>query len=362
MEPNEISFERPYIAHNIQLTRHGFGLDRVEEREFAAGEELTPETVEANQNVFSNIRLWDWRALDSVYEQFQEIRLYYEFLDVDIDRYRIDDSYRQVMVSARELNLENLPPKSRTFVNQRFKYTHGYGITLTRVNEFTEDGLPNLLIKDIPPRTETPGLEIDEPRIYYGEQTADYVVVNTEEKEFDFPRGEENDYGRFLAYKFPKEKRVLGPQQVETKIDQDSYLSGQLTLWDQRGSTVIRGNVLAIPVDDTLFYVEPIYLKARTAAYPELRLVAVMHGDDLSYAESFGDALRGLFDDGPTPEEASPTGEGNMETLVKEANEAFESHLRHQGNGAFAKAADALERLRRALDRLAALTGSGGEE
>jgi uncharacterized membrane protein (UPF0182 family) len=92
------------------------------------------------------------------------------------------------------------------------------------------------------------------------------------------------NYGRLLAYKFPKEKRILGPQQVETKIDQDSFLSGQLTLWDQRGSKVIRGNVLAIPIDNTLLYVEPIYLQAETAAYPELRLVVVMHGDNMSYA------------------------------------------------------------------------------
>ncbi|MFT7243974.1 MAG: uncharacterized membrane protein (UPF0182 family) [Candidatus Azotimanducaceae bacterium] len=103
------------------------------------------------------------------------------------------------------------------------------------------------------------------------------------------------NYGRLIAYNFPKDKRILGPQQVETKIDQNPFLSGQLTLWDQQGSEVIRGNVLAIPLDDILLYVEPIYLRAETAAYPELRLVVVMHGDNLSYAETFDEALKGLF-------------------------------------------------------------------
>ncbi|MHB8907104.1 MAG: UPF0182 family protein, partial [Melioribacteraceae bacterium] len=103
------------------------------------------------------------------------------------------------------------------------------------------------------------------------------------------------NYGKFVAYQFSKDKMVLGPQQVESKIDQDSFLSGQLTLWDQHGSKVIRGNVLAIPVNNTLFYVEPIYLQAETAAYPELRIVVVMHGDNMSYAKTFDEALNGLF-------------------------------------------------------------------
>jgi len=157
------------------------------------------------------------------------------------------------------------------------------------------------------------------------------------------------DYGRFLAYQFPKERRVLGPQQVETKIDQDSYLSGQLTLWDQRGSNVIRGNVLAIPIDDTLLYVEPIYLRAETAAYPELRLVAVMHGDNLSYAETFDAALDGLFKPGPP---AAPGAEAvSLKQVGAEANSAFERYLKAQGEGRFSDAAEALSRLQELLAR-----------
>jgi len=162
----------------------------------------------------------------------------------------------------------------------------------------------------------------------------------------------DDNYGRFLAYQFPKERRVLGPQQVETKIDQDSYLSGQLSLWDQRGSNVIRGNILAIPLDDALLYVEPIYLEAETAAYPELRLVAAMQGDDLSYAETLDEALAGLFgQDQPESAAARPP---SLQQAGADANAAFERYLEAQGEGRFDEAAEAMSELQRLLEQLAA--------
>ena len=625
VEPNEITMERPYIAYNIEFTRRGFGLDRVEEREFPAVGRFTEETVRNNQDLFDNVRLWDWRALSSVYQQFQEIRLYYKFADVDIDRYVIDGAYRQVMVSARELDLDNLPAQSQTFVNRHFKYTHGYGIAMSDVSEFTPEGLPNLLVKDLPTKAAYPELELERPQIYYGELTYSYAVGNSSEVEFDYPSGDENayihypgrggvplsslwrrfvfgwkfdgtqffmssytrpesrvmfhrqvrqrvqnvapfvrfdddpyvtlvdgrlywiidgytatdyypysqpfsirrtaesegasgpfrmytstvayldrvnylrnsvkavvdafdgtvqlyvfdaedpliqvwsaifpglfktkeempggllahvrypadllliqglvygkyhmtnpsvfynqedlwvratekyygrvqpvqpyyimwqppkaenlefvlmmpftpkerqvligwiaglcdpeNYGRFLVYKFPKEKRVLGPQQVETKIDQDAFLSGQLTLWDQRGSNVIRGNVLAIPVDETLLYVEPIYLRAETAAYPELRMVIAMHGDNLSYGKSFEEALTGLFaGEAAETEDAVPSAEAvgmmddSFQSLVQQANEAFDEYLDALAERRFDAASGALETLQNALQQLA---------
>lgn len=632
VEPNEITYERPYIANNIEFTQKAFKLDKVQERQFAATDTFTPQMVESNPQIFNNIRLWDYRALDEVYKQFQEIRLYYEFHDVDIDRYTFGDQYREVMISAREMETSNLPTQSQTFVNKRFKYTHGFGLTMATVNEFTNQGLPNLVIKNIPPVSTYPELEVTEPRIYYGELTDSHVVVNSEEEEFDYPEGDENkyiqypgnggvqisniwrkflfgykfdgtkfflsnypretsrimfhrnirdrvgtlapflkfdddpyviladggikyiidayttstyypysepydarerldesgsgstftytitqrkfqgdnylrnsvkvvvdaydgsvdfyvfepedpliqvwdqifpgmfksrdempesvedhirypadmlltqglvyakyhmtdptvfynqedlwiratekyysevqavepyyimwepenmeqpdfivmlpftpknrqvligwiagmcdpeNYGTFISYQFPKDKRVLGPQQVETKIDQDAHLSGQLTLWDQRGSNVIRGNVLAIPVENTIVYVEPIYLQAETAAYPELRLVAVMHNDDLSYAESFDEALQGLFgdeaivaDEADTPDEAmvqTQTGalqeveSGNIQSLIESANQAFEDYLRYTGDKQFQNASEALDRLEDLLNEL----------
>jgi hypothetical protein len=166
------------------------------------------------------------------------------------------------------------------------------------------------------------------------------------------------NYGRLLAYKFPKEERVLGPQQVETKIDQDGFLSGQLSLWNQQGSRVIRGNTLVIPIDNSLLYVEPIYLQAEAAAYPELRLVAVMHGDNLSYAETFDKALQGLLTEGgkkPPPALAlGLKGEKiSIKELISRANEAFKNYLRLQGEGRFDDAAKELTRLREALQQLA---------
>lgn len=619
VEPNELRAETPYIVNNIEFTRKAFAIDRVEEREFSAGGEFTEQTYEDNQLLFSNIRLWDYRALQQVYKQFQEIRLYYEFNDVDIDRYLIDDEYRQVMVSAREMELRNLPPQSQTFINERFIYTHGMGITLTGVSEFTENGLPDLLIRDIPPVSRYPELEIDQPRIYYGELTRTHVIANSNEQEFDYPMGSENqyysytgeggvemssfwrkilfgwkfdgtrllfsgapnsesrilfnreirdrlrtlapflqqdddpyivladgrlkwifdayttssyfpysesydagefarvpgregmlepgssrkfhgenylrnsvkavidaytgkvdlyifdeedpviqvwekivpglfkdkdqmpeilrnhirypldmlltqglvyakyhmtdpgvfynqedlwvratenyygneqpvepyyimwdhpgndnmeyilmqpytpkgrqvlvgwiagmsdgeNYGRFLAYNFPRERRILGPQQFETKIDQDAHLSGQLSLWDQRGSRVIRGNVLAIPVGETLIYVEPIYLQAEAAAYPELRLVAMMHGDRLSYAETFEDAVRGLFEDlsEDVEDDVSP-GVLGIEQLIQQADQAFEDYIRHTGNKEFDMASQALRELEEAIQEMGQL-------
>ncbi len=614
--PNEITFEKPYIERNIEFTQHGFHLDKVEERQFPASEILTPAMVEDNRHLLSEVRLWDWRALDAVYKQFQEIRLYYEFVDVDMDRYTFDGSYRQVMTSARELAQENLAPQSQTFVNRRFKYTHGYGLTLATVSDFTEEGLPNLLVKDIPPRSQYPELKVERPQIYYGELTVDPVVVNSDEEEFDFPSGETNEYirypgrggvrmhnlwrkflfgwkfdgtrflfsgypnensrvmfhrqvrervkriapflefdedpyvvlangrmywfidayttseyfpysepfssrefvefrndvqstgfarrtasdlhgvnyvrnsvkavvdafdgsvelyvfepedpviqvwqrifpkmfkrkqempaelrshvrypqdfllaqglvyakyhmrdpevfynqedlwvratekhynrvqpvepyyvmwelpesdraefvlmqpftpknrqvligwiaglsdgenyGRFLAYKFPKEKRVLGPQQVETKIDQDSFLSGQLSLWDQRGSSVIRGNVLAIPIDETILYVEPIYLRAETAAYPELRLVVVMHGDNMSYAESFDAALQGLFEEHPPAPAGAVVPGVTLGELGEQLNQAFNAYLKALGDKLFEEAGKQLKRLSELIER-----------
>lgn len=620
VEPNEITLEEPYIEHNIRFTRSGFDLDKVEQKEYDVSDEFSRNIIEENKHIFSNIRLWDYRALDAVFKQFQEIRLYYEFLDVDIDRYMIDSNYRQVMVSAREMQPDNLPLRSQTFVNRHFKYTHGYGAVLNLVNEFTTEGLPKLLIRDIPPVSSHDQLEINRPEVYYGELTDNYVLVNSDEKEFDYPSGEQNvysqyagtggvvvsnfwrkliygysyggtkfllsgyptnesrimlhrqiidrvrtiapflyfdndpyiviaegkmywmidaytsssnypysepfssfentrylldrntpgktnenvlgsslrgdnyirnsvkivvdayngdtdfyifedndplinvydrifpgllknksempaalrehirypadmlllqglvyakyhmtdptvfynqedlwvratekyynniqpvepyfimweqpgsnemefilmlpfspkdkqvmigwiagmcddeNYGRLLAYQFPKEKRVLGTQQVETKIDQDSFLSGQLTLWDQRGSSVIRGNVLVIPVNGTVIYVEPIYLQSETSAYPELRLVAVMHNDNLSYAETFEQALENLFTDtkAQLPTTAGTVDPGTEE-LIRRANEAFENYLQLTQQKQFSEAGNELQRLEEALRQL----------
>ncbi|MFP4268300.1 MAG: UPF0182 family protein [Spirochaetaceae bacterium] len=652
--PNEITMERPYIENNIRMTRSAFGLDDVKKEQFSVSDTFDEETVEGNSSIIDNIRLWDWRALGEVYKQFQEFRLYYEFNSINIDRYTIDGEYRSVMLSPRELNTGNLPPESQTFVNRHYIYTHGYGITMNTVKDFSLSGLPEFIVRDLPPQTDSPSLEVSRPEIYYGETTDDYVIVNSEEMEFDYPSGDENryvryqgtggveisnffrkflygskiggtdflfsgymtdesrimfrrqitervreaapflrldsepyitlvdgklhwimdaytssayfpysqrysdtnlvsskwdlnaarggyapegsvfnylrnsvkvvidpyngdldfyiydeddalidvwskifpdlfkskeempegirkhvrypadylriqgevyskyhmtdpgvfynqedlwvpatevyhgesqevepyyimwerpgsdepefvsmmpftpknrqvmigwiaglsdpeNYGEFISYSFPKDERVLGPQQMETKIDQDGELSSQLSLWDQRGSSIIRGNILVIPIDDTVLYVEPIYLQSDSAAYPELRIVALMHGDKLSYAPTFEEALEGLYkEDVPRKqlpsdaveqegEEAAAAGElpredpgeadataetaagtaeegaplpQELNRLIGEANDAFENYFQMLGERQYNRASEELDRLERLLQQM----------
>jgi len=194
VQPNELAKETPYIEYNIQSTREAFGLDRVEEEPFPAETTPSAQDVAQNEETINNIRLWDHRPLKDTYNQIQAIRLYYDFHDVDVDRYIIDGKYRQVMLSARELSAEKLAAQAQTWVNRRLQFTHGYGITMSPVNEISTEGLPVLMVKDIPPVGE---LDIEQPQIYFGEKTNDYVIVNTKTQEFDYPLGEENVYGHY---------------------------------------------------------------------------------------------------------------------------------------------------------------------
>jgi uncharacterized membrane protein (UPF0182 family) len=188
--PNELTKESPYIAHNIAGTQAAWGLDRVEKRDLSAETALTMEDIKNNELTIKNIRLWDREPLLDTFSQIQEIRTYYDFISVDNDRYMIDGEYRQVMLSPRELNSESLP--HRTFINERFTFTHGFGLTLGPVNQVTEEGLPVLFIKDLPPVSTIKSINVSRPEIYFGELSSDYVFVKTKAQEFDYPKGEEN--------------------------------------------------------------------------------------------------------------------------------------------------------------------------
>lgn len=189
VRPNELARESPYIAHSIAFTRRAYGLDRFEERVFSPREAPTPAEIQANAEILEGIRLWDYRPLLQTLQQLQSIRPYYVFTDVDVDRYRIDGAYRQVMLSVRELDLGALPPPARTWVNRHLVFTHGYGAVVVPVRAFTPEGLPEFLLKDIPPVGAIP---LTRPQIYFGERTVDFALVNTAVPEFDYPRGEEN--------------------------------------------------------------------------------------------------------------------------------------------------------------------------
>ncbi len=192
--PNEIQKETPYLARYIQGTLQGFGLDRVEERTLTATTYLTQELYDANRLTIKNIRLWDYQPLLETFSQIQEIRTYYKFQAVDNDRYRINDEYRQVLLSPRELSYADLPSKG--WINEHLVYTHGYGLTLGVVNQVTPEGLPALLIQDIPPVSKT-NLQVTQPEIYFGEIENDYIIVNTRQKEFNYPLGDQNVFASY---------------------------------------------------------------------------------------------------------------------------------------------------------------------
>jgi uncharacterized membrane protein (UPF0182 family) len=535
VKPDELRLESRYIADNIRFTRYGFALDRISSAPFPAKGKLTPELIAANDATIQNIRWWDPRPLVDTYRQLQELRLYYDFHDIDVDRYLIDGSYRQVTLSARELNQAKLPPDAQTWINQRFKFTHGNGIAMNPVNRFDEEGLPVFYIKDIPPATPAE-LRIIRPEIYFGEETRNYVVVGGDTKEFDYAKGQENvynsyqgrdgvslsnlwrgalfawyfgdfkllisdnvtptsrilfrrtiqgriqriapflrldhdpyvvvndgrliwlqdaytvsdalpysqrnanginyirnavkvavdaydgnpvfyvadptdpivqtyqrifpslfqrmdsmpeslrrhirypedlfvlqasvygtyhmkdpevfynkedlwsfpkesqrgqtatmqpyytimrlpgesheefilmlpmvpnnrdnmiawlaarcdgpNYGKVIEFAFSKEKLIYGPAQIEARIDQDTTISQQLSLWNQTGSRVIRGNLLVIPIEDTLLYVEPLYLSAESRQLPELKRLIASTGDRVVMSTDVQSLLAALF-------------------------------------------------------------------
>ncbi len=255
--PNEQAREEPYIQHNIEATRRAFALDAVEEREISGDALLTRNDIANNASTLENVRLWDHQPLLETFGQIQEIRTYYDFVSVDNDRYTIDGRLRQVMLSGRELNPNSLP--NRTWVNERLTFTHGYGLTLGPVNQVTREGLPVLFVRDLPPQT-IPDLPIEEPSIYFGELSNDYVIVRTATREFHYPRGDDNVFTqydgqggtslgslwrklvfalRFRAYQIVlsndinDESRILFNRDIRTRVrtlapflsfDQDPYL------------------------------------------------------------------------------------------------------------------------------------------
>ncbi len=604
--PNELNRERPYIENNIKYTRMAYNLDMVEKKAFPAGKTITAEDVQQNRDTVDNIRLWDYRPLQQTYAQLQEMRTYYELKSIDVDRYMIDGKYKQLMISPRELNQQRLPENAKTWVNQRLKYTHGYGVVASPVNEVTSEGLPQLLIKDIPPVSSI-NLKIERPEIYFGELTDEYVIVNTKTDEFDYPKGEDNaytrftentgvkvgsllrralfalslgdyklllstevtgdsqvlyyrnitqrvpkiapflrydsdpyivieggklywlwdaytttdmfpyaepfdrglnyirnsvkvvvdaysgnvsyyvaddtdpiiktymkvfpgmfrplsempkglrshirypedmfmvqavkylvyhmddpevfynkedkwslptellgqkeqqmeayytivrlpgerepefiqimpftphkkinmiswlagrsdgeNYGKLLLYEFPKQELIYGPRQVEARIDQDAYISQQITLWSQKGSQVIRGNLLVIPVRDALLYVEPLFLQAEQSKMPELRRVIVAHGDKIVMEPTLDEALRKLFGKGAARDVERPqlqvpaTDTGVQKTvkeLITEANKVYEEGLSRLKSGDWSGYGDSTKRLKNILEELASKAG-----
>jgi uncharacterized membrane protein (UPF0182 family) len=236
VEPNELALETPYLRHNIALTRAAYGLDNIDVRFHSTEEKLDLSRIQENQSTIDNIRIWDHRPLSQTFRQLQQIRTYYAFSDVDVDRYWINGEYRQVMLAARELSAD-LPGKGNSWVNRHLQYTHGYGLAMCLAAEKDDQGGPVFLIEDLPPKG-LPDLTVSRPEIYYGTEMTSYQFVPTGVKEFDYPKGDQNVYtnyaghGGVLLDRFWK-KALFASHQFDVSIVLSSYLSPQshIQLW-----------------------------------------------------------------------------------------------------------------------------------
>jgi len=207
VKPNEMAMEKPYLAHNIAMTRTAYGFHKLRTINYPFHGQITPEVLERNEELLDSVRLWDYRPLRDTLRQSQSIRAYYTFADVDVDRYFVGGtrdagrgtkkgSYRQVMIAARELDVEQLRP---SWFSRHFLWTHGFGVVVVPVNEVEQEGMPVLWVRDIPPRSQFRELQIKEPRIYFGELTYDYIVVRTRQQEFDYPTGAQDGGSERMA-------------------------------------------------------------------------------------------------------------------------------------------------------------------
>jgi uncharacterized membrane protein (UPF0182 family) len=194
VKPNELGRETPYIEHNIAWTRRAFGLEQSDLHEFQAENSVESFDLGANRATLENIRLWDWHALQDTLKQIQAIRTYYDFPDVDVDRYHLGAQTRQVMLATREIDTTKLPESSRNWINEKLIYTHGYGVTMNTANGFTPEGMPQFVLSNMPIESNAPEIKVTRPQIYYGQLTNTDVYVKTRQKEFDFPQGEANTY------------------------------------------------------------------------------------------------------------------------------------------------------------------------
>ena len=236
VEPNELALETPFLRHNIALTRAAYGLDNIDVRFHSTEKKLDVAQMQENQSTIDNIRIWDHRPLSQTFRQLQQIRTYYAFSDVDVDRYWINGDYRQVMLAARELSAD-LPGKGNSWVNRHLQYTHGYGLAMCLAAEKDDQGGPVFIVEDLPPKG-SPDLTVSRPEIYYGTEMTSYQIVPTGVKEFDYPEGDQNVYtsyaghGGVLLDSFWK-KALFAWHQFDVSIVLSSYLSPQsrIQLW-----------------------------------------------------------------------------------------------------------------------------------
>ncbi|MCM8711349.1 UPF0182 family protein [Clostridium sp. SYSU_GA19001] len=196
VKSNQISLEQPYIINNINYTRKAFNIDSIEESTFEVKNNLTKEDIKENKETIDNIKINSYKPALEFYNQVQVIRYYYDFNDIDIDRYNINGKYNQVFIAPREIDSSKLEDNATTWQNKHLIYTHGYGVVMSKVNSVTSEGQPDFVIKDIPPENST-DIRLENPRIYFGEKTNEYAIVNTDRAEFDYPKGGDNQWNKY---------------------------------------------------------------------------------------------------------------------------------------------------------------------
>lgn len=241
VKPAEIAKEQPYIRNNIEMTNKAYGLEDIDEIEFSANGSLTATDLQDEMDTIKNIRLIDYRPTITVFNQLQSMRLYYKFVDVDIDRYQIGDAQQQVYLSARELDQSSLDQSAQTWINKYLKYTHGYGVVVTPVNQVTTQGQPEMWVGNIPPSTDVPELQLERPEIYYGQLTNDYVIVNTNESEFDYPIGDTNAQ---TQYEGEGGIRLNLPNKLLFALDRANYKILFSNLIDRDSKILLNRNII----------------------------------------------------------------------------------------------------------------------
>lgn len=595
--PDEINKESKYLERNIEYTQYAYGLNDVDEKSFSAASDLSSEDIAKNEDTISNIRINDYSPTKKFYNQTQSIRQYYDFNDVDVDRYTINGDYTQTFLSAREIDESKI---SDTWLNKHLKYTHGYGVTLSRVDQITSSGQPDMLVKNIPPESSADEINITRPEIYFGEMTSNYALVNTSEDEFDYPDGDNNkytqyegnagiklnllnrfmfavrekslkllvsgniksdskiiinrnimervkeimpyleydddlymvtaegklywmldaytysdkypysepysdestvnyvrnsvkvvidayngsvnyyivdekdpiaqtfkniypalfkdlkdmpeslkahirypntllniqsqiyqryhmedvkvfyqnedlweisseiygtkeqkmtpnyyimklpgeksvefvnsipftpkdkknlmgllvarndgdNYGKLVLYQMPKSKTVYGPMQVEAQIDQNTEISKEFSLWSSAGSSYSRGNMFVIPIEDSILYVEPVYLEATNSSIPEVKRVIVAYGDKIAYKPTLAEALNELFGEGSAKDSSTSGSSGKkggkltQSQIIKKCQDAYDDAQKALSDGNWAKYGEHMKKLEKYLKKL----------
>jgi uncharacterized protein len=252
--PNEIQKETPYIQRNIKFTQIAYGLDKIKSVEYPATKVLGNESLKRNKTILNNIPLWNPEPLKQTFKQLQEIRLYYEFSNMDVDRYQINGSLQQVMLSAREMDVSQISEQAQTWVNQHLIYTHGYGAVMSPVHKITDEGLPVFYIKDLPPISDT-NIQITRPEIYFGEQSSNYVITNSLQAEFDYPKGSTNEHAHYqgtggIPLKSFLRRLMFAVKFSDLKFIISQYITGESRLMYDRKINLITQKIAPFLIYD----------------------------------------------------------------------------------------------------------------